>query len=174
MKHITVPNMDEDKINFRELIYQLSENYNVKYSEICSIKDLLDDFIEDEAQLREHIIYFLEAEINCDDLNLIKMMFENNLKSLSKDNFSIILLDGFYKITSNEEVKKIESEIIENIFKKDIEQLMDKLNSNMGGGIAGGHLAGPSLNIDQNNFNKLKSVEVSIEANDLVVERYER
>ena len=170
MKHITVPNMDEDEIISDALVNQLSRNYDAKYSEIYSIKDLLDDFIEDEAQLREHIIFFLEAEINCDDLNLIKMMFENNLKSLSKDNLSIILLDGFYKITSNEEVKKIRSERIENIFKKDIEELMDKIK-----GVAGGpsiENSQPSMN--QNQFIKPTSAEISIEANDLVVERYER
>jgi len=170
MKHITVPNMDENEYILNELMNQLSQNYNVKYSEICSIKDLLDDFIEDEAQLREHIIYFLEKQINSDDLNLVKMMFENNLKSLSKENLSIILLDGFYKITSNKEIKRIESKRIKDIFKKDIDQLMDKLQ-----GVAGGRSienSWPTMN--QNQFIKPTSAEVSIEANDLVVERYER
>ena len=170
MKHITVPNMDEDEIISDALVNELSRNYDAKYSEICTMKYLLEDFIEDEAQLREDIIYFLEAEINCDDLNLIKIMFKNNLKSLSKDNLSIILLDGFYKITSNEQVKKIRSERIENIFKKDIEQLMDKLK-----GVAGGaSIENSWSSMNQNQFIKPTSAEISIEANDLVVERYER
>ena len=169
MKYITVPSMDEDEIISDALVNELSRNYDAKYSEICTMKYILEDFIEDETQLREDIIYFLEAEINCDDLNLIKIMFKNNLKSLSKDNLSIILLDGFYKITSNEEVKKIRSERIENIFKKDIEQLMDKLK-----GVAGGSIENLQPSMNQNQFIKPTSAEISIEANDLVVERYER
>jgi len=40
---------------------------------------------------------------------------------------------------------------------------MKNSNTKIKRGFTNGRLAGSSLNIDQNNFNKLKSVEVSIE-----------